>query len=209
MKKKKKEKKKIKQPLIRKVRREIIPIGIQEQIKEMAILKSLRNVCPVTEGEKYGFFDSREKKMESMHDFIVANFKYDISLSTQIEELNKIDLTCFPKNMEPLCVCLAEFKVESIDDFIQKLDESEDFCRNGEYKDGVDYVWTRLYPKNHWNPNSRLPGAGQFLAQLGTYTDGTLLCFTKSRGWMSRLMIVLHQMLNQEIELKKLTYKDI
>lgn len=209
MKKDKKQKKKTKQPLSKKSRREIIPVGIQEQIKELILLKNLKNICPITEGEKYSLFDSREKKIKSVNDFIWAKFKYDESLSVSIRELQNVDFTGIPGDAEPLCVCLAEFKVENLDDFIRKLDESEDFILQVKYKDGIDYAWTRPYPKNHWNPNSKLEGASQFLAQLGTYNDGTLLCFTKSRGWMSRLMVVLYQMLGQNIELKKLAFKDI
>lgn len=142
---------------------------------------------------------------EKQRMFSLLNSKEDIH--EKIEELFDIDFEGMLEGMEPMCFTKAVFKIRDVDQTRKKLkrlhniDLAED--------NPPHYVWSRRYPKGHWNPASKLPGARQILAHIEINPQkNTLEMETKTKSWMHGLIYHIMEELGNEMLLVGLEFRD-
>ena len=69
-------------------------------------------------------------------------------------------------------------------------------------------MWTRAYPKGHWNPMSTMPGARQIIGDIHVNFDNTLKLEPKTKGWMTGLIYYMMDVLGKEIKLISLEFQN-
>jgi len=96
------------------------------------------------------------------------------SLTGKIDELFNINLEGIPEGKEPIFFSTAIFSINDAGSATTKIEQLPDVDCTEESKTGLCFIWTRAYPKGHWNPMSNEPGARQILGNIQINYDNTL-----------------------------------
>jgi len=136
----------------------------------------------------------------------VLNF--DEHLRGQVEDMFNINLEGIPAGKEPIFFSTAVFKIDSAELAMTKIEQLPDVDLTKEDKNGAHYIWTRAYPKGHWNPMSTVPGARQIIGNIHVIFDDTLKLETKTKSWMTGLIYYMMSVFGQEIKLISLEFQN-
>ena len=139
---------------------------------------------------------------------MLSILNFDEHLRGQVEDMFNIDLKGLPPGKEPMFFSTAVFKMNSAELAMRKFEQLADVNLADEDKDGAHYVWTRAYPKGHWNPMSTMPGARQIIGDIHVNFDNTLKLETKTKGWMTGLIYYMMDVLGKEIKLISLEFQN-
>jgi len=123
--------------------------------------------------------------------YLLSILNFDKQLYRRIEDLFNIDLNSVPEGKEPLYISKAVFKINNAELVIKKIEQHSDVNLTAKKKDGVDYMWSRAYPKGHWSLLSNMPGARQILGDIRINFDNTLTVETKTKSWMIKLILYM------------------
>jgi hypothetical protein len=145
-------------------------------------------------------FNKEKKKMRSV-------LSFEESLMGKIDELFNINLEGIHEGKEPIFFSTAIFSIDDADSAIAKIEQLPDVDCTEESKTGLCLIWTRAYPKGHWNPMSNQPGARQILGNIQINYDNTLKLETKTKGWMTSLIYYIINTLGNDIRLTSLEFK--
>jgi len=88
------------------------------------------------------------------------------------------------------------------------IEPQDDIDLTGKDNNGVDYIWTRFYPKNHWSPMSKSPGARQILGDIRINFDNTLTIQTKTKSWMIKSILHVNNLLGKDLKLIDLNFQN-
>lgn len=144
-------------------------------------------------------------EQEKRRMFSLLNFEEN--LREKIEELFDIDFEGMLEGMEPMCFTKAVFQIKDVDQIRKKLKRLHDIDLAED--NPPHYVWSRRYPKGHWNPASKLPGARQILAHIDLNPQqNTLEMETKTKSWMHGLIFHIMELLDKEIFLVGLEFQN-
>lgn len=144
--------------------------------------------------------NDEKKKMLSV-------LSFEESLMGKVDELFNINLEGIPEGKEPMFFSTAFFSINDADSAITKVEQLSDIDCTEESKTDVCFIWTRAYPKGHWNPMSNQPGARQILGNIQINYDNTLKLETKTKGWMTSLIYYMINTLGNDIRLTSLEFK--
>ena len=139
-------------------------------------------------------------------EYLLSMLNFDEKLGKQVEDLFNINFEGVPSNMEPIFFSTAVFKINDAKLTMEKMEQLPDFDLTDEDENSRSYIWTREYPKGHWNPMSNHPGARQIIGDLQINFDNTMILETKTKGWMTGLIIYLIDILENDMYLINLTF---
>jgi len=149
-----------------------------------------------------------EQKMQRDKDKMLSLLNCDQKLHKKINKLFNIDLKDVPVGREPLSFCKAVFKINNVKLAIKKIEQQGDIDLAGKDKNGVDFIWTRVYPKGHWSLMSKSPGARQILGDIRINFDKTLGIETKTKSWMIKSILYVRNALGKDIKLIDLNFQN-
>jgi hypothetical protein len=117
-----------------------------------------------------------------------------------------------PEGREEMIFSWEHYKVKDFEktaSFFQAFEKSNLFTieKINPKKQTLKGAFLRPYPKGHWNPLAKMPGAIQVMggAEL---KNGTLVIDTKTKGGLKGIKEILEENLGQAIEFEKDEYKD-
>ena len=139
---------------------------------------------------------------------MLSVLKFDERLRGQVEEMFDINLEGLPAGQEPMFFSTAIFKIDDAESAMEKIGRLRDVDLEDEDEEAAYYVWTRAYPKGHWNPMSNMPGARQIIGNIQVNFDNTLQLETKTKGWMTGLIYHMMDVLGTDIELISLEFEN-
>lgn len=139
---------------------------------------------------------------------MLSVLSFEESLKGKVDELFNINLEGIPEGKEPMFFSTAIFSINDADSAIAKIEQLPDVDYTEESKTGLRYIWTRAYPKGHWNPMSNQPGARQILGNIQINYDNTLKIETKTKGWMTSLIYYMINTLGNDIKLIGLKFQN-
>ncbi len=58
------------------------------------------------------------------------------------------------------------YAIDNSEEIISKMSEMDCFEKESKRDQKTTFLWVRDYPKNHWNPMSKIPGAKQILGDI-------------------------------------------
>jgi len=149
-----------------------------------------------------------QRRISKEKERMLSILNFDEHLRGQVEDMFSIDLEGLPPGQEPMFFSTAVFKIGDAKQAIAKVGKLSDVHIADENKDGVNYTWTRAYPKGHWNPMSRLPGARQVVGDIHINYDNTLRLETRSKSLMTGLIYNVVSALGREIKLVSLEFQN-
>lgn len=149
-----------------------------------------------------------QKKIKLMKGILETTLDFDEALRGRIGELLDISLDGVPGGMEQMCFSSAVLKIKDAEAVIKKFERFSDLHVQDEDKDGVDFVWTRAYPKGHWNPMSKEPGARQDIGNLRVSFDDTLRLEARTKSWLTGFIFYMIDVLGSGMKLIDLEFKD-
>lgn len=130
--------------------------------------------------------DPAQRRIRKEKGRMLSTLNFEEHLRGQVEDMFNIDLDGLPPGKEPMFFSTAVFKLDDAKSAIAKVEKLSDVHVEGENDDGVDYTWTRAYPKGHWNPLSR-DGGRQVIGDIQINYDNTPLTlrfFSQDEGWI-------------------------
>jgi len=137
---------------------------------------------------------------------MLSVLNFDESIRGQVEEMFDIHLEGLPVGKEPVFFSTAIFKIDDAESAMAKIGRLRDVDLEDE--EAAYYVWTRAYPKGHWNPMSNMPDARQIIGNIQVNLDNTLQLETKSKSWMTGLVYHMMDVLGTDIELVSLEFEN-
>lgn len=172
----------------------------------------------VKKAGKYGIFsrnippkiqaDSVQQRIKKERERMFSILNFDEHIRGQVEEMFNINLEGLPAGKEHVFVSTAVFKIDDTESAMKKIESLHDVDLIEKNKNGAHYMWTRAYPKGHWNPMSKMPGTRQVLGDIQVRFDNTLKLETKTKSWMTALMYLMMNTLGKEIRLMSLEFKN-
>ena len=148
-----------------------------------------------------------QRRISKGKERMLSILNFEEHLRGQIEDMSNINLDGLPPGQEPMFFSTAVFKVDDAESAIAKVEKLPDIHVSGENDDGVNYTWTRAYPKGHWNPLSKL-GGRQVIGDIQINYDNTLKLETRTKGWMTALIYHLISVLGKDIKLISLEFQN-
>jgi hypothetical protein len=145
---------------------------------------------------------SQEKKR------MLSILNFDEHLRGQVEDMFNINLNGLPPGKEPVFFSKAVFKIDNAELAMTEVGKLSDVDVTEETEEGVRYVWTRAYPKGHWNPLAGRLGARQVIGHIEIVYDNTLKLETQTKGWMTALIYHVISVLGREIKLTSLEFQN-
>ncbi len=139
---------------------------------------------------------------------MLSVLNFDERLRGQVEEMFDINLEGLPAGKEPVFFSIAVFKIDDAESAMEKIGRLRDVDLTDEDKEAAYYVWTRAYPKGHWNPMSNMPDARQIFGNIQVNFDNTLQLETKTKSWMTGLIYRMIDVLGTDIELVSLEFEN-
>ena len=141
---------------------------------------------------------------------MLSVLNFDESIRAQVEEMFDISLEGLPAGKEPMFFSTAVFKIDDAESAMAKIGRLRDVDLEDEDEDeeAAYYVWTRAYPKGHWNPMSNMPDARQIIGDIQVNFDNTLQLETKTKSWMTGLIYHMMDVLGTDIELISLEFEN-
>jgi hypothetical protein len=137
---------------------------------------------------------------------MLSVLNFDERLRGQVEEMFDINLKGLPAGKEPMFFSTAIFKIDDAESAMEKIGRLRDVDLEDEDEEAAYYVWSRAYPKGHWNPMSNMPGARQIIGNIQVNFDNTLQLETKTKSWMTALIYRMMDVLGTDIELISMEY---
>lgn len=141
-------------------------------------------------------------------DRMLSVLNFDENLRGQVEDMFNINLEGLPPGKEPVFFSTAVFKIDDAESAMTKIEKLPDVDVAEENENGTRYVWTRAYPKGHWNPLSSRLGARQVIGHIQVNHDNTLELETQTKGWMTALIYHVMSVLGKDIKLNSLEFKN-
>lgn len=151
---------------------------------------------------------SIQQRIQKEKERMLSILNFDEHLRGQVEDMFNINLEGLPPGMEPMFFSTAVFKMDSAELAMRKIEQLADVDLTDEDKEGAHYVWTRAYPKEHWNPMSTMPGARQIIGNIHVNFDNTLKLETKTKSMMTGLIYYMMDVLGEEIKLISLEFQN-
>lgn len=117
-----------------------------------------------------------------------------------------------PKGTEQMVFCNAHYKIiehENVFYLFQKLAEKDMFVID-DYKPRKKEMigcFVRDYPKNHWNPASKNPGAKQILGDV-RIKGGNLIIESKTKSQHKEFKGLVEEFLKYSIQFEKEEFMD-
>jgi len=148
------------------------------------------------------------QKMQSDKEKMLFLLNCDQKHHEKINELFNIDLKDAPVGREQLSFCKTVFKIKNVNLTIKKIEQQGDIDLVGKDKNGVDFIWTRVYPKGHWSLMSKRAGARQILGDIRINLDKTLGIETKTKSWMIKSILYVMNLLGKDIKLINLNFQN-
>jgi len=139
---------------------------------------------------------------------MLSVLNFDETIWEQVEEMFDINLEGLPAGKEPVFFSTAIFKIDDAESAMEEIGRLRDVDLTDEDEGAAYYVWTRAYPKGHWNPMSNTPGARQIIGNIQVNFDNTLQLETKTKGWMTGLIYRMIDVLGTDIELVSLEFEN-
>lgn len=139
---------------------------------------------------------------------MLSVLNFDEHLRGQVEDMFNINLKGLPLGKEPMFFSTAVFKIDSAKLAMTKIKQLPDVDLTDKDKDGAHYIWTRAYPKGHWNPMSTMPDTRQVLGHIHVNFDNTLRLETKAKSWMTSLIYYMMSTLGKDIKLIDLEFQN-
>lgn len=117
-----------------------------------------------------------------------------------------------PKGMEEVVFSSAYYRVKEFNvvcAFLSKWQESDLFAIEeiNEKKQYLRGVFTRRYPKDHWNPLSKMPGAFQILGDA-EIKDSMLKISLKTKSDLATVRKVFEDFIGKAIEFQREEFKN-
>src|SRR3972149_5390407 len=150
--------------------------------------------------------DSLQQRIKNEKERMLSILNFDKHLHEQVEDMFTINLKDMSAGQEPMFFSTAMFKIDSAEQTMRKIEQLNDINLADEEREGKHYIWTREYPKGHWNPMSTMPGARQIIGNIHVNFDNTLKLETKTKGWMTGLIYYMIKVLGKEIRLINLEF---
>ncbi len=135
---------------------------------------------------------------------MVSTLNFPDHLRGRVEEMFKIDFSNMPAGKEPVFFCEATFEIDDPESAMSKIEELDDIDIAEEGRVYTDYVWSRDYPKGHWNPMSNMPGSRQTMGNIRVDFESTLRLETMTKSRMIKLILSMLDVLGQDMKLTKL-----
>jgi len=151
---------------------------------------------------------SPQQQIRRERERMLSVLNFDEHLREQVEDMFNINLKGLPPGKEPVFFSTAVFKIDNAKLVMAKIEQLPDVDLTDEDKDGGYYIWTRAYPKGHWNPMSTMPDARQIIGNIHVNFDNTLKLETKTKGWMTGLIYYMMSILGKDIKLINLEFKN-
>ncbi|PNS00581.1 hypothetical protein X928_04700 [Petrotoga miotherma DSM 10691] len=150
---------------------------------------------------------SIQQKIQQEKEYLLSVLNFDEHLREQVEEMFNINLKGFPAGEEPMIFCTAVFKIGNAELAMSKLEKLSDVWLVDINEERAYYIWTRPYPKGHWNPISKTPGARQIIGEVQVNFDNTLTLETKTKSWITQLIHLMIGVLGEDIRLINLEFE--
>jgi len=151
---------------------------------------------------------SVQQRIQQERERMLSILNFDEHLRGQVEEMFNINLEGLPAGKEPMFFSTAVFKIDNAELAMRKIERLRDVDLTEKNKDGAHYIWTRAYPKGHWNPMSNMPGARQVIGDIQVSFDNTLKLETKTKSWLTALIYLVMSVLGKEIRLISLEFQN-
>ena len=118
-----------------------------------------------------------------------------------------------PKGMEQMIFSYGYYEVldfDKIKEFLTTLEEKDLFVVDRIDSEGkeINGSFIRDYPKNHWNPMSKNPGAKQVIGGV-ELKDGILKIDTRTKSALKELRGMFELGLKDSIKFQKVEYQDL
>jgi len=152
--------------------------------------------------------DPVQRQIRREKERMLSVLNFDEHLRAQVEDMFQIDLEGLPPGKEPMFFSTAVFQIDDAERAMTEIGELPDIDIADESDDRIRYVWTRAYPKGHWNPLSSRLGARQIIGHIQVNYDNTLELETSTKGWMTGLIHYMISTLGREIKLTSLEFKN-
>lgn len=118
-----------------------------------------------------------------------------------------------PQGMEQMVFSFAYYRVKDFDEILSFLKEFE---KNGLFSidefnikaQKLSGAFLREYPKNHWNPFSKMTGAKQVIGGA-EIKEGYLKIDTRTKHSLSNLRDILEKNMNGLIEFEREEFQDV
>jgi len=150
---------------------------------------------------------SIQQRIQQEKKYLLSVLKFDEHLHERVEEMFNINLESLPTGREPMIFCTAILKIDNAELAISKIEKLSDVWLADINEERVYYIWTRPYPKGHWNPISKTPGARQIIGEIQVNFDNTLTLETKTKSWMTQLIHLMIDVLDEDIRLINLEFE--
>lgn len=112
-----------------------------------------------------------------------------------------------PEGFEPTVFSKAIYEVKDFDAASRELVKFGDFEVADEKKNYLYLVWMVEYPKNHWNPLSRMPGAKQILGGI-TLKENRLIIETRTKSRLKACQEIVGELVGSQLKLLKTNFED-
>ena len=152
--------------------------------------------------------DSPQRRISEAKKRMLSILNFDEHLRGQVEDMFNINLNGLPPGKEPVFFSTAVFKIDDAELAMTEVGKLPDVDVTEETEEGVRYVWTRAYPKGHWNPMASRLGARQVIGHVEIAYDNTLKLETQTKGWMTALIYHVMSVLGREIKLTSLEFQN-
>lgn len=147
---------------------------------------------------------SIQRRIQQEKERMLSVLHFDENLRGQVEDMFNINFEGLPAGKEPMFFSTAVFRIENAELAMRKIGKLPDM----DIAEENGYVWTRPYPKGHWNPMSNMPGARQIIGDIQINSDNTLRLETKTKSWMTGLIYCVMRVLGREIKLISLEFQN-
>ena len=151
---------------------------------------------------------SVHQQIQNERERMLSVLNFDEHLRERVEEMFNINLEGIPAGKEPMFFSTAIFEIDNAELAMRNIEKLADVDLAGEDKDGAHCVWTRAYPKGHWNPMSNMIGARQIIGNIRINFDNTLKLETKTKSWMTGLIYYMMSVLGKDIKLINLEFQN-
>jgi len=163
----------------------------------------------VTDNEDY---ESEIKIIEQENieakNLLFSTLKFDENLREKIEELFNYDPELAYSGKEHVILSKAVFKIPHSVIAFKKIKRIHEIFLEENTKKCYKLVWSRPYPKDHWNPLSQMKGARQICGDITILPNNLLIAETRGKTLMIELIFIIRDILGENIELKKLRLQD-
>ncbi len=151
---------------------------------------------------------SVQQQIQQDREWMLSNLNFDEALGGKVMEMFEFDFQGLPVGKENIIFSTAIFEIDNAEIALKRLEQLDDVELIDERENAAHFIWTRAYPKGHWNPMSTMPGARQIIGDIQVNFDNTLKLETKTKSWMIALIYLMAEILGREIRLTALEFRN-